>query len=359
MRLAIEEARKGIGRTTPNPAVGAVIVKDGAVVAKGHHVKAGSDHAEVAALRHLDFRAEGCDLFTTLEPCNHTGRTGPCTEAIIKSGVKKVFVGALDPNPKVAGGGVERLREANVEMICGVLEAECTALNEPYNLAIVERRPYVVMKAALSLDGRIATRTGQSKWITGEEARAEGRKLRDQLDAIVVGADTVIADDPALTCRFEGARDPVRVILDSTLRIPEKSQVVQTAKEIRTFVATTRGANAKKAAALEKKGVELLTLKKNKEGRVDVERLLEAMFERELNGLLVEGGPTIHGAFADAKRVDKVVLFIAPILIGGTEAKSALGGRGPAKLEEALQLERVSVANVGRDFMVVGYPRRE
>ena len=358
MRLAIEEAKKGIGRTTPNPAVGAVLVKDGEVLATGYHVKAGSDHAEVAALRLVDFHAAGCDLYTTLEPCNHTGRTGPCTEAIIKSGVRRVFVGSLDPNPKVAGGGVERLRSAGVEMICGVLEAECAALNEPYNLAIVAARPYVVLKAAMSLDGRVATKSGQSKWITGEEARAEGRKLRDRLDAIVVGAQTVIADDPELTCRFEGARDPVRVVLDSTLRIPERAFVVRTAKEVRTIVATTRAANAKKASAFEKKGVEIVMLKKTKEGRVDPERLLEALFERDLTGVLVEGGPATHGAFLDAGLVDKVILFVAPMLIGGVEAMSAIGGRGASKIEEALRLDRVAVTPIGRDLMIVGYARR-
>ena len=355
MRLAIDEAKKGIGRTTPNPAVGAVLVKDGVVRASGYHEKAGLDHAEVAALRKVGFAAEGCELFTTLEPCNHTGRTGPCTEAIIKSGVKRVFVGALDPNPKVAGGGVERLKSAGVEMICGVLEPECAALNEPYNFAIVHQRPYVVLKAAISLDGRVATRSGESKWITGEEARAQGRRLRDQLDVVVVGAETVIADDPELTSRFEGARDPVRVVLDSTLRIPEKANLVRTAREVRTIVATTKRASAKRATALEKKGVEILTLKKTKDGRVDPERLLEALFERELNGVLIEGGPAIHGAFADAKLVDKVILFVAPILIGGEDARSAIGGRGPSKLDEALSLQRMTVSSIGKDLMIVGY----
>ncbi len=356
MRLAIEAAAKGVGRTSPNPAVGAVLVRDGRVVATGHHVEAGCDHAEVAALRKVDFVAAGCDLYTTLEPCNHTGRTGPCTEAILRSGVRRVFVGAIDPNPKVAGGGIERLEEAGVEMICGILEAECAALNEPYNHAVVAGRPYVVLKAATSLDGRIATRTGQSKWITGEAARAAGRRLRDQLDAIVVGASTVVADDPELTCRFEGARDPVRVVLDSTLRIPERATIVRTARSIRTIIATTRGASPKKAAALEREGVEIRTVRKTREGRVDLSRLLEMLFQEELNGLLVEGGPTVHGAFVDAQLVDKVVLFVAPILIGGRDAPGAFGGRGAGKLEEALTLERVAVSRIDADLMIVGYP---
>jgi diaminohydroxyphosphoribosylaminopyrimidine deaminase / 5-amino-6-(5-phosphoribosylamino)uracil reductase len=355
MRLAIEEAKKGIGRTTPNPAVGAVLVRNGQVVATGHHVKAGCDHAEVAALRVIDFDGTGCELFTTLEPCNHTGRTGPCTEAIIKSGVKRVIVGALDPNPKVSGGGVERLREAGVEMVVGVLEAECTALNEAYNFSIVHGRPYVVLKAAMSLDGRVATRSGQSKWITSEAARTESRRLRDRLDVILVGAQTVIDDDPELTCRFEGARDPVRVVLDSTLRIPERARVVSTAKEIRTLIATTLDADPKKAKKLEKRGVELVRVKRTKQGRVDPERLLEALFERELAGVLVEGGPSVHGAFLDAGLVEKVILFIAPIVIGGESAKSAFAGRGAGKLSDALHLERVSITPVGLDWMITGY----
>lgn len=355
MRRAIAEAKKGIGFTTPNPAVGAVLVKDGKLIAAGYHAKAGGDHGEVAALRKVGFDAAGCDLYTTLEPCNHTGRTGPCTEAIIKSGVKHVFVGALDPNPLVAGGGVRRLRRAGIEVTTGILEEECTALNEPYNHAILHRRPFVVMKAAMSLDGKTATRTGDSKWITSEEARAEGRKLRRDLDAILVGVDTVIADDPQLTAREEGGRDPVRVVLDSTLRIPKTAQLVRTAKDVRTIVCTTRAAPADRVAALERKGVEVLVLKKTRSGQVDPARVLDALFELELNGVLVEGGARIHGAFVDAGLVDKVVLFVAPVLIGGDDAPPAVGGKGAAQLEKALRLERVRTEPIGPDLMIVGY----
>lgn len=355
MRRAIAEAKKGIGFTTPNPVVGAVLVKDGKLVATGYHAKAGQDHAEVAALRKVAFDAAGCDLYTTLEPCNHTGRTGPCTEAIIRSGVKRVFVGALDPNPLVAGGGVKRLRRAGIEVTSGLLEEECAALNEPYNHAILHRRPFVVMKAAMSLDGKTATRTGDSKWITSEEARAEGRRLRRDLDAILVGVDTVIADDPRLTAREEGAKDPVRVILDSSLRIPKTANVVRSAKEVRTVVCTTRAAPVEKVTVLEKRGVEVLILKKTRLGRVDLGRVLDAVFGLELNGVLVEGGARIHGAFVDAGLVDKVVLFVAPMLIGGDEAPPAVGGKGAAQLKKALRLERLRTEAVGPDLMIVGY----
>lgn len=354
MARALEEARRGLGRTSPNPAVGAVLVRDGQVLAVGHHAKAGTDHAEVAALRQVGFRADGATLYSTLEPCNHHGRTGPCTEAILKAGITRVVVGALDPNPLVSGAGVRRLQRGGVEVLTGVLEDRCRTLNEAYNHAIVHKAPFVVLKLAVSLDGRVATRTGDSQWITSEAARARGRALRNELDAILVGVGTVLADDPSLTTRLPGGRDPLRVIVDSTLKTPPQAQVVQTAREVPTLILTTRAADAQRRARLEGAGVSVVPVKKTRAGHVDLGAALAALAAREINGLLVEGGPTVAGAFVDARLVHKVVAFVAPVLIGGADAKSALGGLGARRLEDALRLVDPVVEEVGGDVCISG-----
>jgi diaminohydroxyphosphoribosylaminopyrimidine deaminase/5-amino-6-(5-phosphoribosylamino)uracil reductase len=354
MDRALTEARRGLGRTSPNPAVGAVLVGGGELLAVGFHAKAGTDHAEVAALRQVGFRAEGATLYSTLEPCNHHGRTGPCTEAILKAGIRRVVVGALDPNPKVSGAGVRRLRRGGVEVTTGVLEGPCRDLNEAYNHAIVHRSPFVVLKLAVSLDGRVATRAGDAQWITSEAARARGRALRDELDAIVVGVGTVLADDPLLTTRLPGGRDPLRVILDSTLRTPLDAQVVRTARATPTLILTTRAADPARRRALEGAGVTVAPLKKTRAGRVDPEAALRALAERELNGVLVEGGPSVAGAFVDARLVHKVVAFVAPVLIGGEGARSAVGGLGVRRLGDALRLVAPVVESVGGDVCISG-----
>jgi diaminohydroxyphosphoribosylaminopyrimidine deaminase/5-amino-6-(5-phosphoribosylamino)uracil reductase len=356
MALALAEARKGAGRTSPNPAVGAVIVRDGQILATGFHRYAGADHAEVAALRTVEFSAPGAELYTTLEPCNHVGRTGPCTEAIISAGIRRVIFGTADPNPRVAGHGKARLEAAGLSVTSGVLERPCTQLNEAWNFAIVHGRPWVVLKAALSLDGRIATRTGKSQWITGDLARAEVHRLRNELDAVLVGIGTVLADDPELTARFQGARNPVRVILDSRLRLPTTSKLVRSAREVRTIVATTAAAVPRRISALEKRGLEVLTLKKDKDGRVSLPALLPALAERELYSVLVEGGAEVHGAFVDRRLVNKLILFMAPMVIGGVAAKGSIGGRGAKSLSEALSLGPLDVRPVGRDLMITAYP---
>lgn len=355
MQRALEAARLGVGRTSPNPAVGAVLVKDGRVLAVGHHAKAGHDHAEVAALRQVGTAAQGATLYSTLEPCNHQGRTGPCTEAILNAGIARVVVGTLDPNPLVSGSGVRRLRRGRIEVLTGVLEEPCRILNEAYNFAIVARRPYVVLKTATSLDGRIATRTGQSQWITGEPARARGRALRDSLDAIMVGVQTVLADDPQLTTRQPEGRDPLRIVMDSQLRTPVTAEVVRTAATIPTLILTTRSAPAARRARLEAAGVQVLNIKKTRAGQVDPRAALDVIYGRGINSILLEGGATLSGAFADAQLINKVYAFIAPVLIGGQGAPGAVGGRGPARLQEALRLHRVGTEAVGDDLLVVGY----
>jgi diaminohydroxyphosphoribosylaminopyrimidine deaminase/5-amino-6-(5-phosphoribosylamino)uracil reductase len=355
MRAALELAARALGRTSPNPAVGARIVLGNRVLAEGFHEKAGLDHAEVAALRHLEGKAPGADLYTTLEPCDHHGRTGPCTEAIIAAGIKRVIIGTTDPNPKVAGRGVTRLRAAGIEVIEGVLEADCRRLNETYNLAIVERRPFVILKAAMSLDGRIATKKRESKYLTGELARSEVHKLRDRHDAILVGIETVLADDPELTVRLAGSRNPLRVVLDSRLRTPLDSRLVKTAREVPTLILTTDRASSAARKRLEKRGVGVEVVRRGEAG-IDLPKALKALFQRELSSVLVEGGSRVHGAFFDAGLVDKVVLFYAPILIGGDEAPGPIGGKGVGKLAKAMRLKDTKMTALGPDWMVEGYP---
>lgn len=352
MHRALAEARRGLGRTSPNPAVGAVIVRDGQLLASGHHARAGADHAEVAALRPLGFRAPGATLYCTLEPCDHVGRTGPCTSAIVDAGITRVVVGTIDPNPRVEGRGLIRLRAAGIPVEVGVLGAECAALNEAFNHAIVARQPFVVLKVAASLDGRIATRTGQSQWITSPEARALGRELRATLPAIVIGVGTALADDPLLTSRLEGRPDPLRVVLDSQLRLPLRAQLVATARETPTLVLTTRAAPARRRTALEKRGVEVAVVRATRAGRVDVRAALAAIHARELDGVLVEGGPTVHGAFLDARLAHKIVWFVAPMILGGPRV--AHGGRGVAKLAQALRFEALEARAVGPDVVLTG-----
>lgn len=360
MLRALEEARLGIGHTSPNPAVGAVVVRGNRVIAVGHHRRAGLAHAEVEALERAGSRARGATLYATLEPCVHYGRTPPCTKAILEAGIERVVIGTTDPNPKVRGRGLAELRAAGLEVQTGVLEEACQGLNEAFNHAITRRAPFVVMKAAVSLDGRSATRTGASKWITGPAARRAGHQLRAELDAVVVGVGTAIADDPKLTARIKGAKDPLRVVLDSKARLPPESHLAATAQRVPTLLACTEAAPARRRRALTALGVEVVVLEAGPDGRVAIPALLEALYARGVNGVLVEGGATVHGTFLDAGLVHKVVFFIAPLLIGGRQAPSAVGGLGAADLGSALALTDLEVSPVGSDLMLTARvrPRR-
>ena len=358
MQEALDEAQKAQGRTTPNPMVGCLIVKGQQLLAKGFHARAGGPHAEVVALRRAGEKAFGADMYVTLEPCSHHGRTGPCTEAIIAAGIKRVIVGVKDPNPIVNGRGIRRLRAAGIKVEVGILKSRCTTLNEAYNYFIKARRPYVLAKVAQSLDGKVATKIGESKWITSKEARRYGHGLRNVADAMLVGVGTVLADNPQLTCRLRGGRDPIRVILDSRARTPIDANVVQAAKRSKapTWVVVGPKASAKKRAALERAGVETFSTKLCA-GKIDLDDLLLHLGERELLSILIEGGPTVLGSFFEAKVVNKVYAFVAPMLIGGVEALSSIGGAGSAHLLNAARLAQVEVETIGRDFLVTGYPR--
>jgi diaminohydroxyphosphoribosylaminopyrimidine deaminase/5-amino-6-(5-phosphoribosylamino)uracil reductase len=352
MRLALREAAKGAGRTSPNPIVGAVVVRGGRVVAAGHHARAGGPHAEVVALRAAGARTRGADLYTTLEPCDHFGRTPPCSVAILEAGVKRVFVGSADPNPLVSGKGVARLRRARVQVVEGVLREETDAANAHWFTFIREGRPFVTLKAAVTLDGRIATRTGDARWVTGEAARRWVHRLRDRVDAVLVGAGTARADDPRLTTRLPGGRgrDPIRVVLDTELRLPARIALFRERSAAPTLVAHA----SRRKGALPGAGVELLRCRRGK-GGVDLRDLLAKLAARGVTHLLVEGGARVHARFVEEGLVDRVAVFVAPKLVGAGGVP-LLASPGPARMRDAVQLEDVEVERMGDDVLVSGRP---
>ncbi len=356
MQLALELAEKARGRTSPNPMVGAVLVKDGEVVGKGFHVKAGSAHAEVVALTDAGERAKGTTAYVTLEPCCHYGRTGPCTEALLKAGVKKVVVAMKDPNPLVAGQGLAILREAGLEVESGLLEEEAIRLNEVFLKYITTKRPFVVLKAATSLDGKIATANGESKWITGEAAREYGHRLRDTYDAILMGVTTILADDPSLTARLpEGrGRDPIRIILDSQARTPTGAKVLIQESAAHTIVATTEAAPVERRASLLAAGAEVLVIPGAGPG-VDLVKLMEILGEKQITSVLIEGGGKVNGSALTAGIVDKVAWFLAPKIIGGDAAPGPVRGAGVAALKDATKLYDVVLEKLGEDTLMTGY----
>ncbi len=353
MNQALELARQGEGRTRPNPAVGAVIVKDGIVVGRGFHPKAGQPHAEIFALREAGNRARQADMYVTLEPCSHHGRTGPCADAIIEAGLSRVFVGTADPNPLVAGNGIRRLREAGIEVFCGILENLCLRIIAPFSKHIRTGLPYVVLKSAMTLDGKTATDCGHSQWVSNAASRLEVHRLRDRIDGIMVGIGTVLRDNPQLTTRLpEGGRDPERIIVDSRLRIPEESAILQLDSASATVMATTRQAPLDKIDRLRAKGVEVLVLPAVS-GRVDLRALLAALGKRGLQSILLEGGAELNGAFWRAGLIDRIMMFVAPKVVGG-EGKGVFAGPGIATMTEAAVLHDVRVRQFGDDTLIEG-----
>lgn len=352
MKEAIDLAVTAMGHTSPNPMVGCVVVKEGNVVAKGCHEKYGEFHAERNALTRCGEDVSGADLYVTLEPCCHQGRTPPCTDIIIEKAIGRVFVGARDPNPKVAGNGIKILREHGIEVVTGVLEDECRKLNEIFFHYIRAGLPYIAMKYAMTLDGKIAAFTGDSKWVTGECAREHVQLLRKKYSAIMVGVDTVIADDPMLNCRKWEGVDPVRVICDTHLRIPMESQVVQTARHISTIVAYADEAGAAKADRLRSFGLELI--KTEGKGRVSLGGLFGQLAERNIDSILVEGGGTLHGSLLQSGFVNRVYAYIAPKLIGGQLAKSPVEGAGIATMDGAKKLSGIEILPLEEDICITG-----
>jgi len=356
MRRALELAAKAAGRTSPNPMVGAVIVKNGRVIAEGYHKKAGRPHGEIEALRKAGKRARGAQLFVNLEPCCHQGRTPPCTEAIIESGIKEVFVGMRDPNPLVAGKGIRRLKRAGIEVHSGLLKEECRQLNEVFVKYIETGMPFVTLKSALSLDGKIATSTGESQWITGPEARERVHRMRDQVDAILVGAGTILKDNPRLTTRLKKGKgsNPARVILDAKAEIPLKSKVFHRARRERVIYVTAHGTSAFRINKLHKAGVHTYLLPE-KNSRISLKKLIKLLGQSGVTSILVEGGGGLNASALKEGIVDKVVLFLAPLIIGGESAPGVVGGPGVKSLKQALNIKGLTVTPVGADWMVEGY----
>jgi diaminohydroxyphosphoribosylaminopyrimidine deaminase / 5-amino-6-(5-phosphoribosylamino)uracil reductase len=357
IQLALRLAAQGAALVSPNPLVGSVVVKNGAIVGRGYHRYDDLKHAEVWALEEAGESARGSTVYVNLEPCSHQGpgkRTPPCIRALIEAGVERVVASMVDPNPRVNGRGFELLREAGIEVAVGLLEPEARRLNEKYAKFITTGLPFVHLKLALSLDGRIATRTGESKWITGEEARAASQLLRHEYDAILVGIGTVLADNPALTDRTQQPRRKplVRVLLDSKRRLPFASQLVMSAGQLPLIVFTP---NVEEA--LENYDAEVVTVA-SRNGRPDLRAVLTELGRRQLTSLLVEGGAEVAASFIEERLVDKVTFFIAPKIIGGREALSGIGGRGIANLSDALELEDVEVVRRGNDWEFSGYPQK-
>ena len=344
MQQALALARQGEGRTAPNPPVGCVLVRDGAVIGRGWHKKAGEAHAEVEALRGID--ARGATAYVTLEPCDHTGRTGPCSLALLAAGVARVVAGAVDPNPLVAGRGLRRLQEGGVEVEVEVLGDECRRLIAPFAMWVTQRRPLVVLKVATTLDGRIATATGDSRWVTGAEAREEGHRMRDRLDVILVGSGTVRRDDPALTCRIPGGRDPLRVVLSAHLDLPATAQVLREGTLILTSVESER------ADALRGRGVQVEAVGVSA-GGVSLEAALAHLGSRGVTSVLVEGGREVATGFLAAGLADRLACFIAPKLIGGDGLPWA-GALGIPTMDRAIRLDGVRVTSLGADILVEG-----
>lgn len=353
MQRALSLALEAEGDTSPNPMVGCVLVdEEGEIVGEGYHHKAGQPHAEVMSLRAAGKAARGTTAYVTLEPCSHQGRTGPCCVALFAAGVKRVVVACTDPNPKVAGKGLAYLKARGIQVVTGVCEQEASRLNERFFCWITKHRPFITLKYAMTMDGKLASRTGDSKWITGEEARTMAHRLRRQHDAILVGIGTVLEDDPELTTRMVKGKNPIRIVLDEKLRTNIMNAVINPAAP--TLLVTGMAIDEGKAELLSVlPNVEIIRLPFS-EGKVDLQLLLEELTRREITSLLVEGGSQVLGAFRDAGLADRIYAFIAPKLIGGREALSPIGGQGCALINEGWQLREVETRLLGQDIMITG-----
>ena len=359
MKRALSLAARGKGKTNPNPMVGAVVVNQGQIVAEAYHRQAGQPHAEILALHRAGPRARGGILYVTLEPCCHSHkRTPPCVPLLVQSALSRVCVAMRDPNPQVAGRGIQALKQAGIDVSVGMLEAEAQELNEVYSHWITTRRPFLILKGAMTLDGKIATRTGQSKWITGEKARQDVHRIRGQVDAVMVGIGTVLADNPELSARgSKGAsgrrmgRQPVRVVLDSRLRIAPKAKVLRWVHEQPTIVCTTAQAPTQNIQILQEQGVQVFVLPQ-KNGKVSLKAVLAALGKEGLSSVLLEGGSTLNASALHEGLVNQVRLYVAPQLLGGQDAKSLIGGVSPNTLAKAWHLVNPQLKKLGQDWLV-------
>lgn len=354
MRLAIEMAKAGIGQTSPNPIVGAVVVKDGEIVGFGAHLKAGEPHAEVHAIRMAGEKAKGSTVYVTLEPCSHYGKTPPCADLLIETGVRRVVIATTDPNPLVAGKGIERLRNAGIDVKLGVLKEEADELNRVFFHYIATKTPFVTLKYASSLDGKIATATGESKWITSEAAREDVHRYRAVHDAILVGVNTVIADNPSLTVRLpEGGKNPIRIVLDTHLRTPLDANILHDG-QAETWVIVGSEVSDEKKKRYENKNVQVISMSTP---HIDIDELLRVLGERRITSLFVEGGSHVHDSFVRAKAVNEIVAYFAPKLIGGKQAPTPIGGMGFASMADVMQLQIRRIETIGPDIKIVAIPK--
>lgn len=350
MLRAIELAERGIGFVNPNPLVGAVIVKDGEIIGEGWHEKYGEPHAERNALRNCKKSTEGATIYVTLEPCCHYGKTPPCTEAIIDNRIAEVVIGSSDPNSKVRGKGVEILKKNGIKVETGVLKEECDKLNSIFFHYITTDKPYVIMKYAMTIDGKISTFSGDSKWITGMDARNHVHKTRKSVSAIMVGIGTVLADDPMLNCRIENPKNPIRIICDNKLRIPMDCQIVKTAKEINTYVVTISHDEVKRKR-LEKSGVKVISAKE-KDGRIDLNYLMKYLGSMKIDSILLEGGAELNYSALQSGIVSRIQVYIGPKIFGGERAKSPVGGLGIEKVKDAFTFSKPTVTYFEEDILL-------
>lgn len=351
MMHAIELAKQGRGWTNPNPLVGAVIVKEGRIIGEGYHARYGGFHAERNAISSLTESARGATMYVTMEPCCHYGKTPPCTEAILEQKISRVVIGSFDPNPKVAGKGADKLREAGVCVEEGLMKEECDRLNPVFFHYITTRMPYLVMKYAMTADGKTAAKTGKSKWITGEESRKAVQEMRHQYMGIMAGIGTVLADDPLLTVREEGKKSPVRIICDSRLRIPLESRICTTAGQYRTILACGEKNSEEKCKSLEDLGIQVVSFP-DKQGKVDILALMRYLGEQGIDSVFVEGGGELNDSVLRTGLVQEINVFIAPKLFGGREAKSPVAGIGIKTPENACRLSLESVSKTGDDLLL-------
>ncbi len=357
MKMALSLAKKGWGFTSPNPMVGAVVVKDGKVVGKGFHKAAGKAHAEVNAIDDAKEKAVGSTIYVTLEPCNHTGRTPPCTKKILKAGIKRVVVAMKDPNPNVQGGGIEYLRNRGIEVAQGILEDEAVKLNEFFIKYVETSMPFVIAKCAATLDGNIATRTGDSKWVTGEASRAFVHWMRHGVDGIMVGAGTVKKDNPSLTTRIKNfpGKDPVRIILDSKLSISSHAKIFNLNSNAKTIIVTGEDASGEKRDLLREKGIVVIGAPIKSDGFIDLGRLMGRLGYIGITSLLIEGGSRVLASAFRAKIVDKILFFYAPKILGGNDGKPICMGKGPDLMRQSIPVGNIRLRRFEDDIMIEGY----
>ena len=351
-------ASRGIGKTSPNPAVGAVIVRDNKIIASGYHKRAGANHAEVDALNNLKTRITSRDImYVTLEPCNHLGKTPPCTKAIIESGIKNVVIGMKDPNPAVKGGGIEYLRSKGINVKTGVLEERCEKLLESFSKYIKTGKPFIIAKSALTLDGYSATSTGHSMWVTGKKARQYVHRLRSEVDAVMVGIGTVIADDPRLTARLSRgkSRDPHRIIVDTHLRISRNARALNNDSKALTFIVTGEKVNKQLINSIERENTFIIrcTIKDN---QIDLQAMVDLLGKKSITSVLFEGGAGLMGSMIRERLVDKFLIFKAPKLLGGNDGVPMATGKGPVYMDESFSLRDMNVKKFGEDILLTGYP---